>query len=262
MDYRYISVVLTLFSLFYVKVKEPFFKAVTFIFTPTAILLAALYILIRNVNNLNIQNFNSVFFTGGIYMNLKLILRSVCCAVILCIIFSTAGFCGACNDIEDRLLRFHIIANSDSKEDQTLKLKVRDRITNYTDTLFAQCHSKNEAIHITKKNLSSIESLAQKLVVEEGFDYNVNASLTKMHFNTRVYDDFTLPAGTYDAVRIVIGNGEGHNWWCVLYPSVCVSAAKKDIGSALSEGETDIVKNSDRYIIKFKLIEWFEELFR
>ena len=83
-----------------------------------------------------------------------------------------------------------------------------------------------------------------------------------MHFNTRVYDDFTLPAGTYDAVRIVIGNGEGHNWWCVLYPSVCVSAAKKDIGSALSEGETDIVKNSDRYIIKFKLIEWFEEVFR
>ncbi len=195
-------------------------------------------------------------------MNLKLILRSVCCAVVLCIIFSAAGFCGACNDIEDRLLRFHIIANSDSKEDQTLKLKVRDEVTKYTDKLFADCHSKSQAVSMTRDNLSSIEAYAQEVVNKEGYDYHVDAALTKMHFDTRVYDDFTLPAGTYDALRIVIGNGGGHNWWCVLYPSVCVSAAKKDIGSALSEGETDIVKNSDRYIVKFKLIEWFEEVFR
>lgn len=195
-------------------------------------------------------------------MNLKLILRSVCCAVVLCIIFSAAGFCGACNDIEDRLLRFHIIANSDSKEDQTLKLKVRDEVTKYTDKLFADCHSKSQAVSMARDNLSSIEAYAQEVVNKEGYDYYVDAALTKMHFDTRVYDDFTLPAGTYDALRIVIGNGGGHNWWCVLYPSVCVSAAKKDIGSALSEGETDIVKNSDRYIVKFKLIEWFEEVFR
>ena len=168
-------------------------------------------------------------------MNLKLVLKSVCCGLVLCIIFSLAGFSGSCRDIEDRLLRFHIIANSDSKEDQALKQKVRDGITRYTDELFRSCHSKEEAMQITRDRIDDINNKAQQIVKDEGCSFKTAASLTKMHFDTRVYDDFTLPAGTYDALRITIGKGEGHNWWCVLYPAVCISAAKKDIGSKFME---------------------------
>ncbi len=193
-------------------------------------------------------------------MNLKLVLKSVCCGLVLCIIFSLAGFSGSCRDIEDRLLRFHIIANSDSKEDQALKQKVRDGITRYTDELFRSCHSKEEAMQITRDRIDDINNKAQQIVKDEGCSFKTAASLTKMHFDTRVYDDFTLPAGTYDALRITIGKGEGHNWWCVLYPAVCISAAKKDIGSALTKEETDIVKNSDKYVVKFKFMEWIEQI--
>ena len=74
------------------------------------------------------------------------------------------------------------------------------------------------------------------------------------------HEDFSLPGGSYDALRIVIGEGQGHNWWCVLYPAVCVPCAEKDIGSALTKEETDIVKNSDKYVVKFKFMEWIEQI--
>ncbi len=189
-----------------------------------------------------------------------LVMKAVCCGLALSMIFTLTGFFGGCRDIESRLLRFHIIANSDSREDQQLKMLVRDGVTEYTDQLFRQCASKEQAERITADNLDNINSKAQQIVYSRGYDYKTEACLTKMHFDTRVYDDFTLPAGEYDALRITIGRGEGHNWWCVLYPGICVSSAEKNIGSALSDGETDMVTNSDRYVIRFRLVEWFEDI--
>lgn len=193
--------------------------------------------------------------------NIKLGIRALCCGLILSFIFSMTGFSAACKDIENRLLRFHIIANSDSMEDQNLKMKIRDEIVQYTDTLFRSCHSKEDAMNTAQENIDSIRLKAQQKVYSEGYDYPVTASVTKMEFDTRVYKDFTLPAGTYDAVRITIGSGKGHNWWCVLYPAVCVPSAEKNIGSALTESETDIVTESDKYIVKFKIIEFLENIF-
>lgn len=194
-------------------------------------------------------------------INIKLALRSLSCAVIICGLLSMTGFCAACGDIENKILRFHIIANSDSKEDQALKLHVRDEILTLTDKIFSECHTKEEAVNAAREHLPEIKEKALSTVKAEGKNQNVEVYITKMHFDTRVYSDFTLPAGEYDALRIVIGNGEGHNWWCVLYPAVCVTASKKDISSALSENETDIVTQSDKYIVKFKIVEWIENLF-
>ncbi|MBQ8135483.1 MAG: stage II sporulation protein R [Clostridia bacterium] len=192
---------------------------------------------------------------------MKLLFKSFCCAVVISCVLSMTGFCSACENIEDKVFRLHIIANSDSEEDQALKLKVRDEITAYTDELFKDCNNKQESMQKAKDNINKIRAKAQEVVNRNGFDQKVDAYVTNMSFDTRVYDDFTLPAGKYDALRIVIGEGEGHNWWCVLYPAVCVPSAEKNIGSALNESETDIVTESDKYVVKFKIVELWEELF-
>ena len=192
---------------------------------------------------------------------MKLLFKSFCCAVVISCFLSMTGFCSACENIEDKVFRLHIIANSDSEEDQALKLKVRDEITAYTDELFKDCNNKQESMQKAEENIDKIRAKAQEVVNENGFDQKVEAYVTNMSFDTRVYDDFTLPAGKYDALRIVIGEGEGHNWWCVLYPAVCVPSAEKNIGSALNESETDIVTESDKYVVKFKIVELWEELF-
>lgn len=195
-------------------------------------------------------------------INIKLAMRALSCGVIICGLLSMTGFCAACDDIDDRILRFHILANSDSKEDQSLKFKVRDEIVRYTDEMFAQCKNKEDAVNSAKNHITQIEKKASEVIRSNGYDYTVKACVTKMHFDTRTYSDFTLPAGEYDAVRITIGSGEGHNWWCVLYPAVCVPSAEKNIGSVLNKNETDIVTESDKYIIRFKIVEWIDALFQ
>ena len=96
-----------------------------------------------------------------------------------------------------------------------------------------------------------------------GYDYDVSAYITKMPFNTRVYENFTLPAGTYDALRIIIGSGSGHNWWCVLYPSLCLGSAQENddkLQATVNQGECDILTDSGKYEVKFKIVEIFESI--
>lgn len=190
---------------------------------------------------------------------MKLFFRSVCCAVIISCLLSLTGFCGACGDIEDKVFRLHILANSDSETDQALKLKVRDTITAYTEKIFADCKDKADAMQTAEKNLADIQAAAEETLRKNGSDAPVTVSITEMRFDTRVYEDFTLPAGKYDALRIVIGKGKGHNWWCVLYPAVCVPSASSSISSVLNEGETDIVTDSDSYRFGFKFVELFQD---
>ncbi len=191
---------------------------------------------------------------------MKLFFKALCCGVVISCLLSLTGFCGACEDIENRVLRLHIIANSDSETDQELKLKVRDEITEYTDQLFAGCKTKDDSIKAAEKNIDSIKEKARSTLEKYGCHDEVDAYITNMSFDTRVYEDFTLPSGNYDALRIVIGEGKGHNWWCVLFPAVCVPSASEDIGSALTEEENEIVHDSDKYIIKFKSIELFQNI--
>lgn len=161
--------------------------------------------------------------------------------------------------ISEKIFRIHILANSNNDYDQELKLKVRDNILSNTKDLFENCDNINDAIKIASENIDCIEDIAQATVAFYGYDYDVNARVDKEFFNTRKYDGFILPAGIYDCLKIEIGKAEGHNWWCVMYPSVCLSGCVEDLGEELSEDEIDLV-TSKRYITKFKTVEIYEKL--
>lgn len=161
------------------------------------------------------------------------------------------------NEIRSETLRLHIIANSDSEEDQALKLKVRDAVLEATENLFADVSGKTEALAAAEYSSDEIKSIAENVIESEGFDYEVQVELTEMWFETRTYEDFTLPAGEYDAVRIIIGAGEGENWWCVMYPALCIPGAE-----AAEEfyGENSAFITGSGVEIRFAIIEWIEKL--
>jgi stage II sporulation protein R len=172
------------------------------------------------------------------------------------------GFASDCNEIRDKVLRLHILANSDTQADQQLKLSVRDRILEETGNLFYDVNSKEEAKQITQEHLEQIKAIAQDEIKREGYDYSVEAEVCRMFFETREYDEFTLPAGQYDAVRITIGEAKGHNWWCVLYPMLCIPAAQpeEDLEQVLGEDQAQIVEHADEYEVEFAIVEFFERI--
>lgn len=193
---------------------------------------------------------------------MKLFLKSACVAFVLTVIYSVVPFQASCYDISQDTFRLHILANSDSVSDQSLKLKVRDKVLEYTQELFNKAENKKSAEAAVSENLQNIADVAYKEVLDNGYDYKVCAELTNMYFETRYYDDYTLPSGMYDALRITIGSGEGHNWWCVMYPSICVSSAQEQDSRAkdvFDDSEYDVVKN-EQYQYKFKIVEFFEKL--
>ena len=161
------------------------------------------------------------------------------------------------NEVRAETLRLHIIANSDSEADQALKLKIRDRILEATGELFSEVSGKTEALSAAEYSSEDIKLIVQKVIEEEGFDYPVQVELTEMWFETRSYDGFTLPAGDYDTVRIIIGDGEGKNWWCVMYPALCVPGAEEKI---MEYGENADFITGSGVEIRFAIIEWIEKL--
>ena len=167
-------------------------------------------------------------------------------------------FVNSCEELSEDVLRIHILANSDSAADQSLKLGVRDRVLRECSDYFSGCNDKAEALNITRTHLSEIEQIASSEIKRRGFDYPVTAQVGEMYFNTRYYEDFTMPAGQYDALRLTIGDGEGQNWWCVMYPSLCVGAASEtEMEDYLDDGEYEVV-TADKYDFRFKLVEYWE----
>lgn len=201
-------------------------------------------------------------------MNLRKLEKAIIFGLVLTVsvamLSQFSQFSAQCDDIRSKVLRLHILANSDSAEDQQLKIKVRDRILAASSELFKKADNKEEAEKNVRANLDKIKKTAQDEVKREGFDYPVNAELVNMYFTTRTYDTVTLPAGNYDAVRITIGKASGHNWWCVLFPSLCIPAASDDIkqkvDDVLDKEETKIVTNPDSVVVKFKAVELFEQV--
>ncbi len=193
--------------------------------------------------------------------NLQTLLKAFTVATILTILFSMIPFQAKCNDVSKEVFRLHILANSDSKEDQSLKLKVRNAVLNYTENLYSKAEGLENAEKLTSENLQSIANIARKTVVDNGYNYSVQAEIRNMYFNTRYYDKVTMPSGNYDALRITIGKGQGHNWWCVMYPSLCVGASTNY--EALQENTTDeeyeIMTKGD-YEYRFKVVEIFEKI--
>ncbi|MEE1281894.1 MAG: stage II sporulation protein R [Acutalibacteraceae bacterium] len=194
---------------------------------------------------------------------MKRFLKAVFTAFILSFIITQTFFTAECEEIPKNILRFHILANSDSEEDQALKIKVRDHILEKADDMFKNADNKTEAVHITKTNLKKIIGDAQQYVYSMGYDYKVSGEIVQdMYFDTRQYDNFTLPAGRYDAFRIIIGEGEGHNWWCVMFPPMCISMAEdnSDLAQVLTEEQMDIAENQTNYEYKFKIVEIYNKL--
>ena len=180
-------------------------------------------------------------------------------ALVLMILSAWCGqFWRAADTVQSEVLRLHILANSDSETDQQLKLRVRDRLLAESETWFAEHPDKRSAEAALQSNLQEIAALAEQEIISNGYDYPVKVSLCCCSFSTRQYEDFTLPAGEYDSLRIVIGDGEGQNWWCVLFPSLCIpSAADSDW---FAEHELQILQTSPQFEPRFALLEWVENL--
>ncbi len=167
-------------------------------------------------------------------------------------------------DISEKLIRLHVIANSDSDADQELKLKVRDKILEYVSDLTKDCEGIYDVKCLVLDNLYELQNIANMVIAENGFEYTSRAELSEVYFPTRVYDTFSLPAGDYNALRIHLGRGEGRNWWCVLFPPLCVSAAEVETELTNAGINSDDIKfiTSDKteYRFKFKVVEIIEKL--
>lgn len=193
---------------------------------------------------------------------MKTLEKSLLLALVITILLSFTGFAAGCEDIPNHVLRLHVLANSDSDADQALKLKVRDRIVAESAGLFDGASSRQDAEKIASENLQKLQDAAQDEVIRDGYQYPVRVYLTNMYFTTRQYDTVTLPAGTYDALRVEIGSGAGHNWWCVIFPPLCLPAAEKreDLKDVLNPNELRIVDGSGSYIVRFKTLEAYEQV--
>lgn len=158
-------------------------------------------------------------------------------------------------DISNKVFRLHILANSNSTEDQNTKLMLKNFILeNSKDVIGGK--TLDEAISNAKNNRKEITEMCNEYLKSIGIDYKVVVSVVKEYFKTRVYDDFTLPAGKYNSLKIELGEAKGHNWWCIVFPSVCLSACTESMNDYLNEDEMKLVSNT--YSPKFKVVEIYE----
>lgn len=166
-------------------------------------------------------------------------------------------------ELEENVLRLHILANSDSIDDQALKLKVRDCVLAYAKEIFGNPGDTLEQVEsYLTDHLRELEEQAEDVVAEEGYSYDVTAQIVEMPFEDRTYGDLTMPAGEYDALRITIGEAKGQNWWCVMYPALCVPSAceteedRDVLETSFSEVQQDLLQHPQQYRVKLKCVEW------
>jgi stage II sporulation protein R len=193
---------------------------------------------------------------------MKLFEKSLCLALILTVLFSFTGFAAGCEDIPNHVLRLHILANSDSAEDQALKLKVRDRVLAESAGLLDNIKNKTDAQNAIKAAIPRLKIAAADEIKKQGYDYPVNVEMAHMYFTTREYTTVTLPAGDYDSLRVTIGSAGGKNWWCVIFPPMCLPAAEepKELSDVLNAKQLLIVEGTGGFEVKFKALEWYEQV--
>lgn len=194
----------------------------------------------------------------------------------LLLVFCTLTLCAATCSIlpihgEERIyqsvLRLHVLANSDSEEDQSLKLKVRDAILAHVSPLVIDAGSRQEAAEILSAELDNIKDVAKKAVEENGYSYSVEVDLTVEEYPTRSYEAMSFPSGEYLSLRVMLGEAEGQNWWCVLFPPLCLSAASEELDNeeafiavGLTSEQYKVITESDggKYYLRFKILEALE----
>lgn len=187
-------------------------------------------------------------------------------ALILCFFFTLTYASAAedtVNNIADNMVRLHIVANSNTDEDQALKLKVRDRVLTYVSNLIKNVTSKQEAQNIIDNSLESINTVAQDEIKANGYNYTTITTFEKEYFPTKYYDNFKLPSGIYKGLKIKIAKASGENWWCVVYPTICIGYAsdfdEKIENAGITPNEKDFITGND-YEIKFKTAEIFANI--
>ena len=175
-------------------------------------------------------------------------------------------------EIKDKLIRFHVIANSDTEEDQSLKLKVRDKVVEALSEKLKGVTSLEEAEIILNDNIDYVNNIAKDVILNNNYDYEVNTMLSYENFPDKVYGDYVFPQGNYEAFRVIIGSGQGRNWWCVMFPSLCfVDESKSDVNSDNLKQEIENIKpkeinnlNNENGDIKFKskMVDVVKNLFK
>lgn len=187
---------------------------------------------------------------------------SIAIGIVTAVIFSICSFAKTSEEIRSDVLRLHVIANSDSSVDQNLKLRLRDYILEEGEDIFDGSVNVENAVEKIEPKLAELEKSAETFVKNAGFDYDVKITLSNEYFTTRTYESVTLPAGKYLALRVVIGSGEGHNWWCVMFPPMCVPAADKkdEIENVFTDKEIKLVESKPKYEPRFKVVEIYEQI--
>ena len=189
--------------------------------------------------------------------NRTLLLRAMACGLILTVLLNLAGFSAQCAALEENIVRLHVIANSNDEADQAVKLRVRDAVLEYLAPRLDGATDAEAARELIAANTDGIANAAKSAA--EG--RTVRVTLGRERYPTRRYDGFALPAGEYESLRVILGEGEGHNWWCVAFPPLCTGAVTEDeLRAAMETEDYGIISEQDGYLLKFRIIELWESL--
>ncbi len=197
---------------------------------------------------------------GVFIMKLRILLWAILVFGVAFVLFAAENLLLQ-QEIADKTLRLHVVANSDSEQDQAHKLQVRDAVLEHVSQLTADCKDAKEAETVIAKNLESIADAAKSVS-----PYEISVSLGNESFDTRYYETFTLPAGEYTALRVNIGEAKGKNWWCVVFPSLCTAATSSSVEDkaqtvGFDDAQTDFITGGEeRYTFRFKTLQWLREL--
>lgn len=198
-------------------------------------------------------------------MKLKTWEKALICAVLFTFLLGV-DLCAEASELSEKLVRLHVVANSDTQEDQALKLKVRDAVLSELRPRLEGVSDAGEAREIITGSLTDLEKAAGEVIRENGYDYAVAVTILRESFPTTEYDNFSLPAGEYLSLRVKIGKAQGHNWWCVVFPPICDAGEIGPETSAaigLTEGEVGLItKDNTGYTVKFKFIELLHSFFQ
>lgn len=191
----------------------------------------------------------------------RLLGRALVCGFVLAALCSFFPFAAACGQLPRDVVRLHVVANSNGAEDQAVKLLVRDAVLEEAARWYQGAGSMEEASSQLCTHLQSIAGAARQVLGEQGMGYSAIAQMTEMYFPTRDYGDFRLPAGRYRTLRVTLGEGAGKNWWCVVFPSLCLPAATQEEALlTLPEGERQVVEGGQDVQVKLKAVELWESL--
>lgn len=191
----------------------------------------------------------------------RLLGKALVCGFVLAALCSFFPFAAACGQLPRDVVRLHVVANSNGAEDQAVKLLVRDAVLEEAARWYQGAGSMEEASSQLCTHLQSIAGAARQVLGEQGVGYSATAQMTEMYFTTRDYGDFRLPAGRYRTLRVTLGEGAGKNWWCVVFPSLCLPAATQEEALlTLPEGERQVVEGGQEVQVKLKAVELWESL--